>query len=109
MGAKYGSSVAWHCESGGIEGHYSTSIASLFYESAVQMLGVQRNTKFHGFCCCTNILIGNNKMLNKNLATSPLLCLRYCFKQCKHLCYRFIIFNHCMIQTYICDIITLST
>ena len=70
MGAEYSSSVAWRCESGGTEGHCFTSIASLFYESAVQMLGVQRNTKFHGFCCCTNILIGNNKMLNKNLATS---------------------------------------
>ena len=57
-------------ESGETEGHCSTSIASLFRESAVQKAERLKNTKVMVFVTAPTFSIGNDKMLNKNLATS---------------------------------------
>ena len=70
MAAEDGSSGAWCGESGDTEGHCSTSITSLFRESAVQKAERLKNTKVMVFVTAPTFSIGNDKMLNKNLATS---------------------------------------
>ena len=70
MAAKDGSRGVWCGESGDTEGRYSTFIASLFCESAVQKAERLKNTKVMVFVTAPTFSLGNDKMLNKNLATS---------------------------------------
>ena len=60
-----GSKGSWR---GDAEGHYCTFITSLLRESVEQKAGGPGNTKVCSFHRCMKIV--NDKMLNKNLATS---------------------------------------
>ena len=83
MAAEDGGNGAWR---GGIKGRCFTFITFLLRKFADQKAGRPRRD----FVVELMLLIANNKVLNKNLATSfmPLLCPWYYFQQykCLHYC-----------------------